>query len=417
MSVKLKHLNLTFELKPPFERVEISGDPADPVYSFKVKGGVTLCFKVEQLKDLKVSIDQMIALVLALSKNVPLSDPRREVADLNEALLQGTIGIGQHGIAAPPEPERMVRPGVVVEEIPARPMVHERRVHVHAGGPGRVAAQAAGHPGAPLGLHARGAHRTVELGHIVGLEDCVAHRLAAAADPLDDVVADAAPALHPAHRREVQPDLARRPGRPGAAGAAGGGRQPPAGAGRPAARLPERRALPHRRRGDHDHDLHHQPMIAVYTPDFEDQCVGCNMCEGPCPNAAITNRRDSIQINDKRCQGCSTCITVCPNHIIHVMPVSEVISDRDAGWCVETVLNRRAWPSDTRCRDRCAGCGHLYGEEVYCIRRDNRTEALAKLLARGVAQQPASDLIADWFEQFSRVELAVQARRPRRRQG
>lgn len=96
--MKLDRLGLTFELESPFEKVEVSGHPSDPTFTFYVKGGATLCFKPDRLSRLAISIERMLSLVNVLRRNVSSSSPE-EARELNDALIRGTLAIGQHGIA------------------------------------------------------------------------------------------------------------------------------------------------------------------------------------------------------------------------------------------------------------------------------------------------------------------------------
>ncbi len=41
-------------------------------------------------------------------------------------------------------------------------------------------------------------------------------------------------------------------------------------------------------------------------------CIGCGVCEGFCPDAAIKIKNGKAIIDYEYCKGCGVCVTVCP---------------------------------------------------------------------------------------------------------
>ncbi|MFC1509236.1 4Fe-4S binding protein [Candidatus Omnitrophota bacterium] len=56
-------------------------------------------------------------------------------------------------------------------------------------------------------------------------------------------------------------------------------------------------------------------MVAIVEAD---QCVGCGICEGVCPEGAISV--DEIaEVDREKCTGCGTCIDECPQEGISLV--------------------------------------------------------------------------------------------------
>jgi len=48
------------------------------------------------------------------------------------------------------------------------------------------------------------------------------------------------------------------------------------------------------------------------------ECVGCGICAGFCPDAAIKIINKKIVINYNYCKGCGICALECPNKAIYM---------------------------------------------------------------------------------------------------
>lgn len=66
-------------------------------------------------------------------------------------------------------------------------------------------------------------------------------------------------------------------------------------------------------------------MLAVID---EDWCIGCTLCIQACPVDAILGASKHMHtVIAQECTGCELCVEPCPVDCIHMVPVSEGISD------------------------------------------------------------------------------------------
>ena len=59
------------------------------------------------------------------------------------------------------------------------------------------------------------------------------------------------------------------------------------------------------------------PRITVIKNEQKRNAVTCHHCEGApcarsCPNGAISQLNDSVQVNQEKCIGCKSCMVACP---------------------------------------------------------------------------------------------------------
>ncbi len=64
-------------------------------------------------------------------------------------------------------------------------------------------------------------------------------------------------------------------------------------------------------------ERHFHPRIMVLTSGLRKSPVTCHHCENApcaqsCPNGAITQHSDSVQVNQQKCIGCKACVVACP---------------------------------------------------------------------------------------------------------
>lgn len=64
-------------------------------------------------------------------------------------------------------------------------------------------------------------------------------------------------------------------------------------------------------------ERHFHPRITVLTSATRTSPVTCHHCENApcaqsCPNGAITQHSDSVQVNQQKCIGCKACVVACP---------------------------------------------------------------------------------------------------------
>ena len=64
-------------------------------------------------------------------------------------------------------------------------------------------------------------------------------------------------------------------------------------------------------------ERHFHPRITVLTSGLRKSPVTCHHCENApcaqsCPNGAITQHSDSVQVNQQKCIGCKACVVACP---------------------------------------------------------------------------------------------------------
>ncbi|HGL4646663.1 TPA: 4Fe-4S dicluster domain-containing protein, partial [Enterobacter hormaechei] len=64
-------------------------------------------------------------------------------------------------------------------------------------------------------------------------------------------------------------------------------------------------------------ERHFHPRITVLTTGLRKSPVTCHHCENApcaqsCPNGAITQHNDSVQVNQQKCIGCKACVVACP---------------------------------------------------------------------------------------------------------
>lgn len=64
-------------------------------------------------------------------------------------------------------------------------------------------------------------------------------------------------------------------------------------------------------------ERHFHPRITVLTSATRNSPVTCHHCENApcaqsCPNGAITQHSDSVQVNQQKCIGCKACVVACP---------------------------------------------------------------------------------------------------------
>ncbi|MEE9954154.1 formate-dependent uric acid utilization protein AegA [Enterobacter quasihormaechei] len=64
-------------------------------------------------------------------------------------------------------------------------------------------------------------------------------------------------------------------------------------------------------------ERHFHPRITVLTYANRNSPVTCHHCENApcaqsCPNGAITQHSDSVQVNQQKCIGCKACVVACP---------------------------------------------------------------------------------------------------------
>lgn len=67
--------------------------------------------------------------------------------------------------------------------------------------------------------------------------------------------------------------------------------------------------------------------FAVYSKSVdEEECIGCKLCEKPCPSEAIKVDLDSKKacINTSLCHQCTNCQSVCPKNAIHYIKTTSI---------------------------------------------------------------------------------------------
>lgn len=79
--------------------ISVSGDPADLTISITCSNGGTLCFKRDQLTATRDAINYALSTVDVVENAILKMVPGKPPEDLNEALLQNSISVGQHGEA------------------------------------------------------------------------------------------------------------------------------------------------------------------------------------------------------------------------------------------------------------------------------------------------------------------------------
>ena len=72
------------------------------------------------------------------------------------------------------------------------------------------------------------------------------------------------------------------------------------------------------------------PRITVIKNEQKRNAVTCHHCEGApcarsCPNGAISQLNDSVQVNQEKCIGCKSCMVACPFGVMQIVltPVQE----------------------------------------------------------------------------------------------
>jgi ferredoxin len=48
------------------------------------------------------------------------------------------------------------------------------------------------------------------------------------------------------------------------------------------------------------------------TYTISDDCIACGVCEGECPEGAISLGQSHFQIDTAKCENCGSCADVCP---------------------------------------------------------------------------------------------------------
>lgn len=105
-ALKLRRVDLELALTDsPIYRGRIVGPPGKVVVQLEVSDGSTLCYTADQLAALAGCLDQLAATAREL-------DQRSELCPgaITGALIAGTVGIGNHGLAQPVAPGRVEDP-------------------------------------------------------------------------------------------------------------------------------------------------------------------------------------------------------------------------------------------------------------------------------------------------------------------
>ncbi|NLB10319.1 MAG: 4Fe-4S binding protein [Clostridiaceae bacterium] len=52
---------------------------------------------------------------------------------------------------------------------------------------------------------------------------------------------------------------------------------------------------------------------------IDDTCISCGICEGECPEGAISAGDEIYEIDASLCTDCENCVEVCPTESIHLV--------------------------------------------------------------------------------------------------
>lgn len=107
-------------------------------------------------------------------------------------------------------------------------------------------------------------------------------------------------------------------------------------------------------------ERHFHPRITVLTSGLRKSPVTCHHCENApcaqsCPNGAITQHSDSVQVNQQKCIGCKACVVACPFGTMDMLiaPLENDSVKASAHKCDLCSKGRKARPALKTARQRC----------------------------------------------------------------
>lgn len=104
----------------------------------------------------------------------------------------------------------------------------------------------------------------------------------------------------------------------------------------------------------------------------ETNCIGCKLCEAPCPTEAIKVVQKKAKVDNERCLGCHRCHWACPEDVIRMVPRPEPI-----------VLGvDPAEVDQARLTELCIKA-HLHPKQFACLCTGTRVDEVAAAILKG----------------------------------